>query len=126
MILLLRVTIWEKRYISLTPSQEAQYVAMSTMLDLPAGRAAWRSIGNIAFAIASRHGFVQSVVGVSDEAIRAAQHALWEDVRVVTEPGGATALAALLSGVYRPAGDERVGLVLCGGNASLLQVAEAS
>ena len=52
--------------------------------------------------------------------------ALWGDVRIVTEPGGATALAALLSGVYRPAGDERVGLVLCGGNASLLQVAEAS
>ena len=85
-----------------------------------------RRIGNIAFAIASRQGFVQSVVGVSDEAISAAQHALWEDVRVVTEPGGATALAALLSGVYRPARDERVGVVLCGGNASLLQVAEAS
>jgi threonine dehydratase len=85
-----------------------------------------RRIGNIAFAIASRHGFVHSVVGVSDEAIREAQHALWGDVRVVTEPGGATALAALLSGVYRPARDERVGVVLCGGNASLLQVAEAS
>jgi threonine dehydratase len=40
----------------------------------------------------------------------------WKDLRVFAEPGGATALAALLSGAYRPERGERVGVVVCGGN----------
>ena len=35
---------------------------------------------------------------------------------MAAEPGGATALAALLSGAYSPAVDEVVGVVVCGGN----------
>ena len=35
---------------------------------------------------------------------------------MVAEPGGAAALAALLSGRYRPAPGERVGVLLCGAN----------
>jgi threonine dehydratase len=53
---------------------------------------------------------------VSDEAIRGAQRALWDTVRVVAEPGGAAALAALLSGAYRPRAGERVGVLVCGAN----------
>ncbi|MBX6322678.1 MAG: threonine/serine dehydratase, partial [Rhodospirillaceae bacterium] len=53
---------------------------------------------------------------VSDEAIARAQEALWRVVRVVAEPGGAAALAALLSGSYRPRPGERVGVVVSGGN----------
>jgi threonine dehydratase len=37
----------------------------------------------------------------------------------MAEPGGATALAALLSGAYKPRPGERVGVVLCGSNADL-------
>ncbi|MQA75547.1 MAG: pyridoxal-phosphate dependent enzyme [Solirubrobacterales bacterium] len=53
---------------------------------------------------------------VSDESIRAAQRLLWDQVRVAAEPGGATALAALLSGAYAPAAGERVGVLVCGAN----------
>jgi threonine dehydratase len=57
------------------------------------------------------------VVLVSDAAIRQAQHALWRTARIVAEPGGAAALAALLSGAYVPAPGERVGVVISGGNS---------
>jgi threonine dehydratase len=73
-----------------------------------------RRVGELMFPIAQRH--IERVVLVKDEAIRAAQRALWETLRVVTEPGGAAAFAALLSGVYRPGANERVGVLLCGGN----------
>jgi threonine dehydratase len=56
---------------------------------------------------------------VQDVSIRQSQLVLWNDLRVVAEPGGATALAALIEGVYQPAPDERVGVVVCGGNADL-------
>jgi threonine dehydratase len=60
--------------------------------------------------------FVERVVLVDDAAIVAAQKALWRAVRIVAEPGGAAALAAVLSGAYRPARDERVGVLVCGAN----------
>jgi threonine dehydratase len=60
---------------------------------------------------------------VSDDAIRVAQQRLWESVRIVAEPGGAAALAALLSGVYVPAAGERVGVVLSGGNTTAVDFA---
>ena len=53
---------------------------------------------------------------VSDDAIRDAQRALWDTVRLMAEPGGAAALAALLSGAYRPEQGERVAVVVCGSN----------
>jgi len=53
---------------------------------------------------------------VADAAIREAQQTLWERLRVVAEPGGSAACAALLSGRYRPAPDERVGVLVSGGN----------
>ncbi|MDB5077179.1 MAG: threonine/serine dehydratase, partial [Chloroflexi bacterium] len=56
--------------------------------------------GALAFAAAQQ--FVERVVLVEDSQISAAQKMLWEDLRIAAEPGGATALAALLSGSYRP------------------------
>jgi threonine dehydratase len=53
---------------------------------------------------------------VSDAAILAAQRLLWERLRILVEPGGATALAALTSGAFTPPPDARVGVVLCGAN----------
>ena len=79
--------------------------------------------GEINLAIATRH--VDRVVIVEDEAIAAAQRALWEDLRLVAEPGGAAALAALLSGTYRPEADERVGVVICGGNTDPAKIANS-
>ena len=88
-------------------------------VDAPAGGIAAdslapRRVGELMFPIAQRH--VRDVLLVSDDAIRAAQVALWSRLRIVVEPGGAAALAALLAGRYRPRGGERIGVVLCGAN----------
>ncbi|HEV2962277.1 MAG TPA: pyridoxal-phosphate dependent enzyme, partial [Candidatus Angelobacter sp.] len=62
---------------------------------------------------------VERVVLVADHQIREAQKTLWHKLRMVAEPGGAAALAALLSSRFKPAVGERVAVVLCGGNAEL-------
>jgi threonine dehydratase len=80
-----------------------------------------RRAGEIAFAVVSK--FVESVVTVPDDAIREAQRRLWNEVRVFAEPGGATALAALLSGAYVPQPDERVVVIVCGANGDLAAIA---
>jgi threonine dehydratase len=73
-----------------------------------------RRIGSIALAIAREH--VERVVLVTDEDIMSARRTLWRDLRIVAEPGGAAATAALLSGRYQPHAGERVGVLVCGAN----------
>jgi len=73
-----------------------------------------RQAGEIALALASA--YVEHVLLVTDDSIADAQRRLWEELRIVAEPGGAASLAALLSGRYRPDRDERVVVLLCGGN----------
>jgi threonine dehydratase len=75
-----------------------------------------RRVGELMFPIAQKH--VERVVLVEDNAIRAAQEKLWDVLRIATEPGGAAAFAALLSGQYRPEKGEAVGVLLCGGNTA--------
>jgi threonine dehydratase len=75
-----------------------------------------RRAGELTFAVISKH--AHSIVLVSDEAILAAQRLLWERVRIVAEPGGCAALAALASGAYRPEPDEHVAVVLSGANTT--------
>ncbi|MGO9419526.1 threonine/serine dehydratase [Roseiarcus sp.] len=74
-------------------------------------------VGDLNFAIARR--FVGEAVVVADAAILEAQRWLWRQASVVAEPGGATALAALIGGAYRPETNERVGVLVCGANADL-------
>jgi threonine dehydratase len=71
-------------------------------------------IGRICHDLAVAQG-VQALT-VSDEAIIAAQAALWRERRILVEPAGATALAALMSGAYVPEAGERVAVLICGGN----------
>ena len=78
-----------------------------------------KRVGKIMFPIAQA--YVERVVLVSDDDIRAAQAALWDKVRVVTEPGGAAAFGALLSGKYAPAPDERVAVLVCGANTAAVR-----
>ncbi|HVZ09035.1 threonine/serine dehydratase [Rhodopila sp.] len=73
-----------------------------------------RQVGGVMFPIAQR--FVGAAVLVSDAAIRDARRLLWERFRLVTEPGGATAAAALLSGRFQPPPGARLGVLICGGN----------
>jgi len=91
-------------------------------VDAPAGSIAAdslapRRVGELMFPIARAH--VERVVLVTDAAIRTAQHALWDALRIVAEPGGAAAFAALHSGAYAPRAGERVGVVVSGGNTTI-------
>jgi threonine dehydratase len=97
-------------------------------VDAPAGGIAAdslapRRVGELMFPIARAH--VARVALASDEAIRRAQEVLWSAVRIVAEPGGAAAFAALLSGAYAPAAGERVGVVVCGGNTTAVDFGRA-
>ena len=83
---------------------------------LAADSLAPRRVGDKVFPIARR--YIDDVVRVSDEAIRNAQSALWNVLRIVAEPGGSTAFAALLSAAYQPQTDGRVGVVISGGNTT--------
>ncbi|TPN31258.1 threonine/serine dehydratase [Mesorhizobium sp. B2-3-3] len=75
-----------------------------------------KRVGEMMFPIAEA--FVERSILVSDDDIIAAQKALWNRVRIISEPGGAAAFAAILSGRYTPASGERVAVLVCGANAN--------
>ena len=77
-----------------------------------------RQVGELTFQVVSRR--VHAVVLVSDDAIGQAQRALWERLRIVGEPGGCAALAALLSGRYVPEPGESVAVVISGANTGVV------
>ncbi len=81
-----------------------------------------RNTGDLVYSVCSQA--VDHVALVTDEAIRDAQRLLWRDWRMAAEPGGAAALAALISGAYKPQAGERVGVLLCGANVELGRLAE--
>jgi threonine dehydratase len=90
-------------------------------VDAPTGSVAADSlapkqVGQLMFPIAQEH--IERVVLVTDHAIRMAQKMLWETLRLVVEPGGCAAFAAVLSGGYQPAEGERVGVVISGANTT--------
>jgi len=100
-------------------------MAAGRPVDAPAGGIAAdslapRRVGELMFPIAQA--YVSGVALVTDEAIFAAQRALWKTLRVVAEPGGAAALAAVLSGRYRPGHGERVGVLVCGANTTAVSL----
>ena len=80
-----------------------------------------KRVGQLMFPLA--RAYVERSLLVGDDDIRAAQLALWDALRVVAEPGGAAAMAALLSGRYRPAPGERVAVLLCGANTTAVKFA---
>ena len=75
-----------------------------------------RRVGEHTFAVIRE--FVRQVVLVSDEDIVRAQELLWDRLRLVAEPGGGAALAALLAGGYSPRPDETVAVVISGANTT--------
>jgi threonine dehydratase len=82
-----------------------------------------RQVGGMMFPIAQAH--VAAAVLVPDAAIAAAQRTIWDRMRLIAEPGGATALAALLCGAFTPPAGARVGVVLCGANVDPAKIAQA-
>ncbi len=113
------------RVISVEPERAPtlhKALAAGQVIDVETGGVAADSLGarragELMLPIAQK--FVSQAVLVSDDYILQAQKALWQSLRLIAEPGGATALAALLSGAYKPRSGERVGVVLCGSNADL-------
>ncbi|RWM10145.1 MAG: threonine/serine dehydratase [Mesorhizobium sp.] len=75
-----------------------------------------KRVGEMMFPLAKA--FVERSILVSDDDIIAAQKALWDRVRIIAEPGGAAAFAAMLSGRYVPAESERVAVLVCGSNTN--------
>lgn len=75
-----------------------------------------KRVGEMMFPIAEA--FVERSILVSDDDIIVAQKALWNRVRIISEPGGAAAFAAVLSGRYAPAPGERIAVLVCGANAN--------
>ena len=74
------------------------------------------SLGNHTFPIVMK--YVDDMVVVSENDIRNAMHFLWERMKLVVEPTGALAAAALLTNTERFYG-KRVGVVLSGGNVDI-------
>ena len=98
-------------------------LAAGAPVDAPAGGLAADSlapkrVGARMFPIAQR--YVETVL-VTDEAIRDAQKTLWKTLRVVAEPGGAAALAALTSRRWKPRPGQAIGVVLCGANTTAVE-----
>lgn len=73
-----------------------------------------RRVGDIALSVAQRTH--PTAVLVTDAAIVEARSRLWSEFRIPAEHGAATAYAALTSGAYVPAADEKVAVVICGAN----------
>jgi threonine dehydratase len=101
---------------TLTSALQAGRPVDSAAGGIAADSLAPKRVGELMFPIAQS--FVNRVVLVADEAIQDAQEALWKVLRVAAEPGGAAALAALLSRRYEPKAGERVGVLICGGNTT--------
>jgi threonine dehydratase len=73
-----------------------------------------RRVGELGFAAA--RAWTEGVVVVEDADLIEAQRRLWRALRLATEPAGAAALAALTTGALQAHPDERIAVVLCGGN----------
>jgi threonine dehydratase len=101
---------------SLTRALEAGMPVDAPGGGIAADSLAPKKVGALMFPIAER--FVKETILVSDDAIRASQKVLWNMLRVVTEPGGAAAFAALHSGAWRPKKGAIVGVLLCGANTT--------
>ncbi|MEM6450757.1 MAG: threonine/serine dehydratase [Cyanobacteria bacterium P01_D01_bin.105] len=80
-------------------------------------------VGSLCFPLIQR--FVNESVLVSDDAVRQAQSLLWQNFRIPSEAGGAAAFAALSSGAYQPAPDEKVAVLVCGANGVIADYANS-
>ncbi|WP_407286477.1 threo-3-hydroxy-L-aspartate ammonia-lyase [Streptomyces sp. BP-8] len=79
------------------------------------------SPGVLTFAVNRR--LIDSVVLVGDDEIRGAMKFAFERLKIVTEPSGASGLAALLAGRIDPL-PPRIGVIVSGGNIGLSRFVE--
>lgn len=79
------------------------------------------SLGKITFPLVLH--YVDDMVTVSEDAIRRTMFFLWERMKIVVEPTGVLAAAALLEGVVKVP-SARIGVIISGGNVDLQQVSQ--
>ena len=79
-----------------------------------------KRIGRMAYDLAKANE-LQTLL-LPDNAIAAAQKLLWQNLRQLVEPAGAAALAAITSGAYKPAKNEKVAILLCGANPAPIPI----
>jgi len=91
-------------------------------VDTIAGTLAPRNVGPHTLALASA--FVDEVVLVSDAELKGAMKTLWSDLRVLVEPAGAAAVAAVAGG-HVDVRNRRVAVLVCGANFDPALAAEA-
>lgn len=122
--LLAGVAAWcgaEKRIVAVETDQTASYAAA-----IAAGGPVGIEVGGIAasalgasrigrLAWAARHQ-VDEFITVTDRQVTTAQRRLWQACRLIAEPGGVAALAAVLAGKVRRDAEERVAVIVCGAN----------
>jgi threonine dehydratase len=99
---------------SMLESMRAGRVVELPSVHTIAGTLAPRAVGPNTLSIARR--LVREIVLVSDDEMRSAMARLWDDLRILVEPAGAAAVAALLAGKLPLSGARSVGLLVCGAN----------
>ena len=83
-----------------------------------------RQVGEKMFPIAQQ--YVSECVLVDEDSIVKAQQLLWDELRIVAEPAGVVPIAALISKRYVPQPNEKVGVLICGGNMTLSEFTAAT
>ena len=78
------------------------------------------SLGSLTFPIVLQH--VSDMTTVTDDQLLRTMFFLWERLKIIVEPTGALAAAAILEGGLAPRGS-RVGVILSGGNVDMSQIA---
>lgn len=73
-------------------------------------------LGEVTFPLVLEH--VDEMVTVSDDALVRAMHFFWERMKIVVEPTGALGAAAVMEGLI-PGQNQRIGVVISGGNVDL-------
>jgi len=77
------------------------------------------SLGTLTFPLVQH--YVDDMITVSEAAIARAMFFLWERLKLVVEPTGAIATAALLEGMIASP-EERIGVIISGGNVDLAKM----
>lgn len=78
------------------------------------------SLGKLTFPLILH--YVDDMVTVSEEAILKTTFFIWERMKIVVEPTGVLAAAALLEGIVKAVG-KRVGVIISGGNVDIRALA---
>jgi threonine dehydratase len=105
---------------TLTRARAAGQPADAPAEGVAADALAPRRVGELMFPITQA--YVENVVLVDDPSILAAQRLLWQAARIAAEPAASVGIAALLTGAYKPAPGEQVGVVISGANLAPSQL----